>query len=90
MGELHFLPFMAVPLLWPWLHAAMLAFAVCMVVLVAVSLGTVRPSGDKVATTTVSNWRLLFAGDGGDWWHDYRLWLSLLVFVAAGLWFAMR
>lgn len=89
-GELHFLPFMETPLLRPWLHSAMLAFAVCMVVLVAVSLATPRPVEEKLATTTVTNWRLLFAADGGGWLRDYRPWLAILVLVAAGLWFAMR
>ncbi len=89
-GEMHFLPFMDAPLLRPWLHAAMLAFAVCMVVLVAVSFSTPRPAEEKVATTTVSNWRLLFAADGGGGLRDYRLWLTILVLAAAGLWFAMR
>ena len=90
-GQLHFLPFMEAPLLRPWLHSAMLAFAVCMAVLVAVSLATPRAAEEKLATTTVTNWRLLLAGDGGGGWlRDYRPWLALLVLVAAGLWFAMR
>jgi hypothetical protein len=88
---LHFLRFMEAPLLRPWLHSAMLAFAVCMAVLVAVSLATPRAAEEKLATTTVTNWRLLLAGDGGGGWlRDYRPWLALLVLVAAGLWFAMR
>ena len=89
-GEWHFLPFMEAPLLRPWLHAAMLAFGVCMGVLVAVSLATPRMSAAKTATTTVSDWRLLFASEGGGWLQDYRPWLAVLVLVAAGLWFAMR
>ncbi|HEY4989039.1 MAG TPA: sodium/solute symporter, partial [Opitutaceae bacterium] len=39
-GALHFLPFMEAPLLRPWLHAALLAFAVAMAALVSVSLAT--------------------------------------------------
>jgi SSS family solute:Na+ symporter len=89
-GEVHFLPFMEAPLLRPWLHAAMLAFAVCMVVLVAVSCSTQRPAEQKVATTTVSDWRLLFAADDGRGLRDYRIWLIIVVLAAAGLWFAMR
>ena len=89
-GEVHFLPFMEAPLLRPWLHAAMLAFAVCMVVLVAVSCSTQRPAEQKVATTTVSDWRLLFAADDGGGLRDYRVWLTIVVLAAAGLWFAMR
>ena len=89
-GELHFLPFMEAPLLRPWLHAAMLAFALCMVVLVAVSLGTRRSAPEKVAATTVTDWRLLYAADGGRGLRDYRLWLTIVVLLAAALWFGMR
>lgn len=89
-GELHFLPFMEAPLLRPWLHAAMLAFAVSMVVLLAVSLVTPRTAEAKLATTTVSDWRRLLAADGSGWRRDYRPWLAILVLTAAGLWYAMR
>ncbi len=90
-GQWHFLPFMNAPLLRPWLHSAMLAFGVCMVVLVAVSFTTPRMAADKLATTTVSDWRGLFRGDGeGRWLGDYRLWLFVLLVTAAGFWFSMR
>jgi SSS family solute:Na+ symporter len=88
-GELHFLRFMDAPLLRPWLHAAMLAFVICMFVLAGVSLATPRAADAKLATTTVSDWRtLLDSSERG--LRDYRGWLALLVLTAAGLWFYFR
>jgi Na+/proline symporter len=89
-GELHFLGFMNAPLLRPWLHAAMLAFLVCMIVLVAVSLATPRSAEVKLATTTVSDWRSLLDGSGERGMRDYRIWLVVLVLTTAGLWFSFR
>jgi SSS family solute:Na+ symporter len=89
-GEFHFLPFMEAPLLKPWLHAAMLAFAVSMVALVSVSLATPRTSAAKLATTTVSNWGELVAPGTGTGLRDYRLWLAALLAVTAALWYSMR
>jgi solute:Na+ symporter, SSS family len=89
-GEFHFLPFMEAPLLKPWLHAAMLAFAVSMVALVSVSLATPRTPSAKLAMTTVSNWGELVAPGTGTGLRDYRLWLAALLAVTAGLWYSMR
>lgn len=89
-GQWHFLPFMEAPLLRPWLHAAILAFTVCMVMLVAVSLATRKTAADKLATTTVSNWRSMLASGGPGLVSDYRLWLILVLATTALLWFAMR
>ena len=89
-GQYHFLPFMEAPLLRPWLHAAMLAFAFSMVALFSVSLATPRTSAAKLSHTTVSDWGSLVAPDGGTGFRDYRLWLAALLLVTAGLWYAMR
>jgi SSS family solute:Na+ symporter len=89
-GQLHFLPFMEAPLLRPWLHSAMLAFAVSMVPLAGVSLCTPRTSAAKLANTTVSDWGSLVAPGVGGGLRDYRLWLSVLLLTTAVLWFLMR
>lgn len=89
-GSFHFLPFMEAPLLRPWLHAAMLAFAVSMVALVAGSLASPRTTAAKLSTTTVSDWGELIAPSGGHGIRDYRVWLTVLLLVTAGLWWSMR
>lgn len=89
-GQLHFLPFMEAPLLRPWLHAAMLAFAVSMAALFGVSLATPATSQAKLSTTTVRNWGALLAPGTGGGVRDYRLWLAVLLLTTAGLWYAMR
>jgi SSS family solute:Na+ symporter len=89
-GELHFLPFMDAPLLRPWLHAAMLAFAVSMVALFSVSLATPRTPAAKLEHTTVSDWGALVAAGEGRGVQDYRLWLGVLLAVTAALWYSMR
>jgi SSS family solute:Na+ symporter len=89
-GELRFLPFMDAPLLRPWLHAAMLAFAVSMVALFSVSLATPRTSAAKLEHTTVSDWGALVAPGEGRGLQDYRLWLGVLLAVTAALWYSMR
>jgi SSS family solute:Na+ symporter len=88
-GQWHFLPFMEAPLLRPWLHSALLAFAVSMVPLVAVSLATPRTAAAKLSITTVSDWGSLVAAGGGGL-RDYRLWLTVLLLATAVLWFLMR
>ncbi len=89
-GRFHFLPFMDTPLLRPWLHGAMLAFAVSMVALAAASLATPPTSREKLSTTTVGNWRALLAPGTHGALHDYRAWLAVMLTAAATLWFIMR
>lgn len=89
-GQLHFLPFMEAPLLRPWLHAAMLAFAVSMVALVAGSLLSVPTSEAKLAATTVTDFPALAAPGAGRGLSDYRLWLAVLLMAAGSLWYSLR
>jgi solute:Na+ symporter, SSS family len=93
-GRTALLPFMAQPLLRPWLHSAMLVAFLCMLVLCGVSLLTRATSGEKLAMTTV-NW----GGSGvmgpdldapRPFLRDYRLWLGLVVASASLLWWWMR
>jgi len=89
-GQLHFLPFMEAPLLRPWLHAAMLAFAVSMVALVAGSLLSAPTSEAKLAATTVTDFPALAAPGAGRGLSDYRLWLAVLLMAAGSLWYSLR
>jgi SSS family solute:Na+ symporter len=89
-GRYHFLPFMDAPLLAPWLHQAMVAFAVSMVAYVAGSLATAPTADSKLAMTTLGNWRELVAPGPERGLGDYRVWLVLMVLAAAGLWAWMR
>ena len=81
-GQRHFLPFMDRPLLRPWLHSAMVAFAVCMVVLVTVSLLTRPTEKAKLAHATICGQAEAIAIAGTDQsspLRDYRLWLAVLL-----------
>ncbi|MGO8753514.1 MAG: hypothetical protein ACLQNE_46860 [Thermoguttaceae bacterium] len=96
-GQKHFLPFMEHPLLRPWLHSAMVAFAVCMLVLVAVSLLTKPTEKAKLARTTIYGQADVQtqadASSGMDRvgpLRDYRLWLSALLAGTTVLWWWMR
>jgi Na+/proline symporter len=96
-GQKHFLPFMEHPLLRPWLHSAMVAFAVCMLVLVAVSLLTKPTEKAKLARTTIYGQAKAEmqadASSGVDRvgaLRDYRLWLSALLAGTTVLWWWMR
>jgi len=89
-GQFHFLPFMETPLMRPFLHGALLAFAVSMAAFVAASLATKRTSEAKLANTTVTDWRSLVAAGTGRGLGDYRLWLGALLLITAACWYAMR
>jgi SSS family solute:Na+ symporter len=89
-GKYHFLPFMDTPLMRPWLHSAIVAFLFSMAALVSVSLATPRTAAAKLEHTTVSDWRALAAPGTGTGIRDYRLWLTVLLSITAGLWYAMR
>ena len=89
-GQWHFLPFMDHPVLRPWLHAAFVAFLVCMAVLVAVSLASPRPEPERLETTTVRSWSRLVRANPGPLAGNYLLWLGLLLATCTGLWVLMR
>jgi Na+/proline symporter len=94
------LPFMTHPLLQPWLHGAMVACGLCMLVLVIVSLLTAPTPASRLANTTLD-----FSRTGGPvsaapqeetatspWsvFNNYRLWLALLFVLVTVLWWRMR
>ena len=83
-----FLPFMAHPLLRPWLHSAFVVFALCMVVLVTVSLLTQPPAAARLEGTTVKS-LAFFDHEKVALVKDYRLWFALIVIVTATLWWRM-
>jgi solute:Na+ symporter, SSS family len=92
-AQQHFLPFLAHPLLQPWLHRAFVAFLVGMAALVLVSLATAPSPEAPLATTTLAGMRsqpkdpLEARGRG---LRDYRLWLGLVLAITTALWYAMR
>ncbi len=89
-GQSHVLPFMEHPLLKPWLHAAMLAFAVCLAVLIAVSLVTRPTARERLETTTVHSLASLSTGTGLPLLRDYRLWFGVILVSVSVLWYLMR
>jgi Na+/proline symporter len=98
-NERHFLPLLDHPLLRPWLHGAMLMSAICMLVLVGVSLVTPPPPAAKLVNTTVAGlWgkNAATAANGQAmwqavaWYRDYRLWLSIVSGGTAIAWYIMR
>ena len=92
-AQQHFLPFLAHPLLQPWLHRAFVAFLVGMAALVLVSLATAAPAPERLATTTLAGMRSLPKDPleaRGHGLRDYRLWLGLVVAITTALWYAMR
>jgi len=83
--------FLNTPLLMPWLHRAMTVTALCVAVMVGVSLFTARPAPEKLVNTTVDCLR------GGipdqpavSWFKDYRLWLAVVCCGTAVMWYLMR
>lgn len=89
-GQWLFLPFMEHPLLRPWLHAAMLGFALCMAVLVVVSLNTPATPADRLMNTTVGSLSSFAPNRQFLGRRDYRLLLAILLLVTTALWFGFR
>jgi solute:Na+ symporter, SSS family len=87
-GGMGFLPFMAHPLLRPWLHSAFVVFALCMAVLIIVSLCTKAPDAAHLQGTTVKS-LAFFEHDKVHPIKDYRLWFGVIVLITAGLWWWM-
>jgi SSS family solute:Na+ symporter len=92
-SQSHFLPFMAHPLLRPWLHGAFVAFLVCIGALLAASLASAAPAPERLATTTLAGMRALppepLEGRGSGL-RDYRLWLGLVLAITTTLFYLMR
>ena len=93
------LPFMDQPLLRPWLHGAMVACGICMVVLVIVSLLTKPTPDDRLAVTTFDFGSIGSAASAPDGTgeaasvsllHDYRTWLIGSFIIVSVLWWFMR
>ena len=79
------------PLLTPWLHRAMIVSAFCVVLLVAVSLLTARPSEEKLVGTTVRGlWTAPPDQPPVPRLKDYRLWLAIVCAATALMWYRMR
>ncbi|MEI7901071.1 MAG: hypothetical protein WCK89_12535, partial [bacterium] len=83
-----FLPFMTHPLLRPWLHSAFVVFALCMAVLVLVSLLTAAPEKSRLEGTTV-NVLSFFTHERLPLMQDYRMWFAGIVIVTALLWWRL-
>lgn len=92
------LAFMDQPILRPWLHGAMVACGICMVVLVIVSLLTKPASADRLAVTTIN-----FGATGEtsllnipsetppvSLFHDYRIWLGGSFLTVSVFWWYLR
>lgn len=87
-GGTGFLPFMAHPLLRPWLHSAFVVFALCMAVLIVVSLLTRAPDPARLQSTTVSS-MAFFQHDPVPLLRDYRLWFAVIAVITTALWWWM-
>jgi SSS family solute:Na+ symporter len=93
-SRVRFMPFLELPLLRPWLHSAMVACAVCMVVLVGVSLCTRPVEPSRLRSTTVYRSdgisKSVLANPQLNVLEDYRFWATVLVVLTGGLWYWMR
>jgi SSS family solute:Na+ symporter len=84
-------PFLNTPLLTPWLHRAMIVTALCVTLMVVVSLLTPRPAPEKLVDTTVDClWGAPSDQPAVPWFKDYRLWLSIVCGGTALMWYWMR
>ena len=85
------LPFMNTPLLRPWLHGAMVACALSVLIMVLTSLLTARPAPEKLACTTISSlseMQLQHARTA--WYRNYQIWYGAACLVAAMAWYLLR
>jgi SSS family solute:Na+ symporter len=85
-GGATFIPFMDNPYLKPFTHSAMVAGAISITVLILVSLCTKQATAAQLATTTIQGATFAEKDETVAWYVDYRLWLSLAIATAAGLW----
>src|ERR1700728_5406207 len=93
-SRVRFMRFLELPLLRPWLHSAMVACTVCMVVLVGVSLCTRPVEPSRLRSTTVYRSdgisKSVLANPQLNVLEDYRFWAAVLVVLTGGLWYWMR
>lgn len=85
-GGASFLPYMDNPYLRPFTHSAMVAGAISVLVLIAVSLFTKVSSPEQLATTTIQGATFAEADEPVAWYASYRLWLGIAIASALGLW----
>ncbi len=85
-GAATFLPYMDNPYLKPFVHSAMVAGTISIVVLVLVSLFTKPSTAAQLATTTIQGATFAEKDEQVAWFASYRLWLSIAIGSAAGLW----
>ena len=85
------LPFMDTPLLRPWLHGAMLACALSVLIMAVTSLLTARPAPEKLVCTTISSLAEMQINDVRvAWYKDYRFWYAAVCLVAGVAWYLLR
>ena len=85
-GGTTLIPFMGNPYLRPFVHSAMVAGALSVLVLIAVSLFTRGVSEEKLARTTIYGTTFAEVEAKVPLYADYRLWLTVAMSSAAGLW----
>ena len=71
----------------PYSNQAAINWAFCMVICIAVSLMTPRPSAEHVSDDVTVNWKKLniFDGLGEHWYSSVITWWLLFVFIVLGL-----
>jgi SSS family solute:Na+ symporter len=91
------LPFMNHPLLRPWLHGAMVACGLCMLVLVAVSLLTTPTPANRLASTTLNFSPAktvapceMEPAPARSFFNNYQMWLAAVFALVAFLWWRMQ
>jgi negative regulator of sigma E activity len=83
-GHAPILPFMHTKYLEPWLHGAIIEFAVSAAVMIAVSLRTAPEPAEKLATTTIA-WGARSTEPKLPFWTDYKPWLAIVLTAAVAL-----
>jgi hypothetical protein len=85
-GEPSFLPYMDNPYLRPFTHSALVAGAISVLILVAISLFTRPATPEQLATTTIQGATFAESDERVAWYANYRLWLGLAIASSVSLW----
>jgi SSS family solute:Na+ symporter len=85
-GEPSFLPYMDNPYLRPFTHSALVAGAISVLILVAISLFTRPATPEQLATTTIQGATFAESDERVAWYANYRLWLALAIASSMSLW----